>query len=226
MQGVGLYRTLKLPLPEQSPPQPFAIFIYGGSTAMGITAIQFAKLSGGTVITTASPANAEYLRSLGADHVLDYKSPTLANDVLRLNGDKPLLYAFDTYPSDASAAVSAAVLSREGGAKYVALIPGNEYAVSKINDAVDATSILAYSTFGEPWVYEKKLFDAVPEDYEFQKEFVKVAERLFEEGKLKAPRVFLNRGGSGFEGVLHGLEEMREGRISGGKLVYTVEETS
>lgn len=186
---------------------------------MGISAIQFVKLSGGTVITTSSPSNAEYLKSLGADCVLDYKSTTLVEDVLRIaNG--PVQYVFDTYPSDTSTATSAAVLS-QSDAKYVTLIPGFEKEVKKLNPSVDAQSILAYSAFGDPWMYEKEYFLAVPGDYEFQKKFVPVAERLFAEGKVKAPRIFLNRGGSGLEGILRGLEEMRDGRVSGGKLVYT-----
>jgi NADPH:quinone reductase-like Zn-dependent oxidoreductase len=222
LQGVGVYRTLKLPLPEESPRESYPIFINGGSTAMGISAIQFGKLSGATIITTSSPSNADYLKSLGADHVLDYKSTTLVEDVLRLaNG--PVHHVFDTYPSNASTTTSASVLSQSGNAKYVALVPGFEKEVKKLNPSVDAQSILAYSAFGNPWMYENEYFDAVPGDYEFQKKFILVAERLFAEGKVKAPRVFLNRGGSGLEGILRGLEEMRDGRVSGGKLVYTTE---
>ncbi|KAF5679430.1 ToxD-like protein [Fusarium heterosporum] len=218
--GVGLYRTLGLPLPEAPSQQPYAIFIHGGSTAMGISAIQFAKLSGATVITTSSPSNTEYLKSLGADHVLDYKSPTLVDDVLRIAGS-PVQYALDNFPSDESAAISASALSRSDNAKYVSLIPGFETLVKKLNPSVDAQSILAFSAFGEPWMYESKYYDTVPEDFEFQKKFVLIAERLFAEEKLKAPRVFLNRGGSGFEGILYGLNEVRNKNVSGGKLVYT-----
>ncbi|KAM0264345.1 hypothetical protein ACHAPA_008270 [Fusarium lateritium] len=221
--GVGLYRTLELPLPEESPRESYPIFIYGGSTATGISAIQFGKLSGATVITTSSPSNAEYVKSLGADYVLDFKSTTLVEDVLRIaNG--PIQYVFDTYPSDVSTAVSAAVLSQSGNAKYVALLPGFENEVKKLNPSVDAQSILAYSALGDPWMYEKEYFHAVPGDFKFQKKFILVAERLFAEGKVKVPRVFLNRGGSGLEGILRGLEETRDGRVSGGKLVYTTED--
>ncbi|KAM0347361.1 hypothetical protein ACHAPU_004881 [Fusarium lateritium] len=220
IKGVGLYRTLKLPLPEEPPEEHYTIFIYGGSTAMGISAIQFAKLSGATVITTSSPSNAEYLKSLGADHVLDYKSNTLVDDVLRI-ADGPVQYAFDSFPSDASAAISASVLDRSGNAKYVSLIPGFEKLVKKLNPSVDTQSILAFSAFGEPWMYENEYYKTVPGDFEFQKKFVLIAERLFAEGKVKAPRVFLNRGGSGFEGILYGLNEVRNWNVSGGKLVYT-----
>lgn len=191
---------------------------------MGIAGIQFAKLSGGTVITTASPTNFDYLKSLGADHVVDYKSPRLLDDLRALTGGAALQYAFDTHPSETSAAVCAELLSREGGAKYVSLIVNSEGAVKTLNPTVQATSVLAYSNFGEPFAFgEGHVVAPVPEDFELQKQFVTVAERLLSEGKLKAPRVFLNRGGKGLEGLLNGLEALRANGVSGGKLVYTNE---
>lgn len=42
--GQGMYQSLKLPLPSEPAPEPFPLFIYGGSTATGTIAIQFAKL--------------------------------------------------------------------------------------------------------------------------------------------------------------------------------------
>lgn len=224
-QGAGLYQNLGIPQPTvPAPTQPvFPILIYGGSTAMGITAIQFAKLSGAKVITTSSPSNFDYLKSLGADHVLDYKSPTLVQDILSL-ADGPIRHVFDTYPGDASTSVSAAVLSRDGDARYVSLIPGEEQKVKALNPHVDARYILAYSALGDHWVYEKRYYPAVPGDYEYQKTFIVLAETLYANGIIKTPRVFLNRGGSGFEGILLGLDESRQGRVSGGKLVYTAGE--
>lgn len=49
------------------------ILILGGSGSLGTAAIQFAKAMGATVTATASARNAELLRSLGADHVVDYR---------------------------------------------------------------------------------------------------------------------------------------------------------
>ncbi|KAF4431026.1 toxD [Fusarium acutatum] len=218
--GVGLYQHLHLPLPGAPAKEPFPIFIYGGSTAMGIAAIQLAKLGGATVVTTSSPANADYVKSLGADHVLDYKSKTLVDDILRLSGG-PFLHVFDTHPNLTSITTSAAILQKSPFAIYISLNPGLEREVKRLNPHVTAESILAYSATGHPWMYENEFYEAVPADFAFQKKFVKVAEKLFKEGLLKPARVFLNRGGNGLEGVLKGLAEMKEGKVSGGKLVYT-----
>jgi NADPH:quinone reductase-like Zn-dependent oxidoreductase len=44
--------------------------------SVGTVVIQLAKLSGMTVLTTTSPKNAEYLKSLGADYVFPYNDPS------------------------------------------------------------------------------------------------------------------------------------------------------
>lgn len=43
--GQALYMTMKLPLPTEPTKTPFPILVYGGSTATGTLAIQYAKLS-------------------------------------------------------------------------------------------------------------------------------------------------------------------------------------
>ncbi|MDO9246811.1 MAG: NADP-dependent oxidoreductase [Phenylobacterium sp.] len=50
------------------------ILIQGGAGGVAGFAIQLAKHLGATVITTASAGNADYVRSLGADQVIDYNS--------------------------------------------------------------------------------------------------------------------------------------------------------
>jgi NADPH:quinone reductase-like Zn-dependent oxidoreductase len=57
------------------------VLVHAGSGGLGSTVIQLAKHLGATVATTASGANAEQVRSLGADLVVDYKQEDFA-DVL------------------------------------------------------------------------------------------------------------------------------------------------
>ena len=48
------------------------VLIHGAGGGVGTFAVQIAKALGATVVGTASPAGHDYLRSLGADEVVDY----------------------------------------------------------------------------------------------------------------------------------------------------------
>lgn len=50
------------------------VLIHGGAGGVGSSAVQIAKARGAYVIATASPSHFEFLRSLGADEVVDYHS--------------------------------------------------------------------------------------------------------------------------------------------------------
>jgi NADPH:quinone reductase-like Zn-dependent oxidoreductase len=49
------------------------VLIHGAAGGVGSAAVQIAKAAGARVIGTASPGNHEFLRSLGADQVIDYR---------------------------------------------------------------------------------------------------------------------------------------------------------
>jgi NADPH:quinone reductase-like Zn-dependent oxidoreductase len=57
------------------------ILVQGGAGGVAGFAIQLAKHIGAHVITTASAGNAEYVRSLGADRVIDYRAENFAKTV-------------------------------------------------------------------------------------------------------------------------------------------------
>lgn len=50
------------------------VLIHGGAGGVGHLAIQFAKAKGATVCTTVSSQDVEFVRSLGADEIVDYKT--------------------------------------------------------------------------------------------------------------------------------------------------------
>ncbi|KAL3300889.1 toxD protein [Colletotrichum asianum] len=218
--GQGLYQTLKLPLPSSPAKEPKTILIYGGSTAMGISGIQYAKLSGYNVITTASPHNFDYLKELGASAVFDYKSPTVSEDIRKHTGDA-LTLAWDCQSTDESAAIVARALSSSKPSLVGTLLPVDKKKVQEVNLNADVQMSLYYTVFGEEFGYFGKR-DAVPENYEFGKRFWELSRELLAEGKLKPIRVIKNRGSSGLDGVIVGLKELKEGKVSAGKLVYTI----
>lgn len=49
------------------------ILIHGAAGGLGGYAVQYAKRAGAEVFATASTAHVDYVRSLGADHVIDYR---------------------------------------------------------------------------------------------------------------------------------------------------------
>jgi len=63
------------------------LLIQGGSSGIGVTAIQMAKAYGATVIVTVgSDEKAAACTALGADHAINYKTQDFAEEVKRITG--------------------------------------------------------------------------------------------------------------------------------------------
>lgn len=103
---VSLEDTLKLARGE-------TILIQGGAGGVAGFAIQLAKHIGARVITTASAANHEYVRGLGADEVIDYRSVDFTQKVSGCDA------VFDTVGGEV-ASKSFAVLRPGGRAAFIA----------------------------------------------------------------------------------------------------------
>ncbi|KAI0385903.1 alcohol dehydrogenase [Hypomontagnella monticulosa] len=217
----GLYKILELPFPTTPAKEPYPILIYGGSTATGVYGIQFAKASGLTVVATASPRNFEYLKSLGADAVFDYNSPTCAADIKAFTNNA-LKLAWDC--SGDGGEICAAALSDAETSRYATIVPVEREVVAAINPKVEGPIFhLAYDVFNSPYVWlDGSTVPAKPDEYEFAAKFVALVPGLLANGTVKPIRTALNQGGSGLEGVLKGLEDLKAGKVSGTKLVYTL----
>lgn len=98
--------TLKLKAGE-------TILIQGGAGGVAAFAIELAKHIGARVITTASAANHDYLRKLGADQIIDYNAVDFTTVV------KDCDAVFDTVGGDV-AKRSFAVLKPGGRAAFIA----------------------------------------------------------------------------------------------------------
>jgi NADPH:quinone reductase-like Zn-dependent oxidoreductase len=215
--GQALYQSLKLALPTKPVQDTPPILIYGGSTATGTLAIQFAKLSGYRVITTCSPPHYDLVRSLGAEAVFDYKDPRTATEIRSYTSNK-LKLALDCISVATSTTFCDNALSTEGG-EYSALLPiGIEHA------NVASRSTLAYTAIGEAFTFGADQIPANLDDMAFAEKFWTLAELLLAQGKVKIHPYRV--GQDGLKGVLKGLQLLKENQVSGAKLVYNVGETA
>ncbi|OTA87497.1 hypothetical protein M434DRAFT_399472 [Hypoxylon sp. CO27-5] len=218
--GQSLYKHMGLPWPTEPAKEPQPILVHGASSASGLYGVQFLKASGFTVIATASPHNFEYLKSLGASAVFDYHSPTAAAEIKALTHNK-LKLAWDCVGTGAELIASA--LSDVEESKFWTIMSPDEDTVRRINPKVDGPHFtLGYDVIGEPYQWIDKVAPALPEEHDYIAEFVEIVPKLLQDGTVKPIRTFVNRGGAGLEGVLKGLEELKAGKVSGGKLVYTL----
>lgn len=96
------------------------VVIWGGSTSVGSNAIQLAAAAGYDVVTTASPKNADYVRSLGATRVFDHHSPAVVADVVTALAGKQVVGALAIGPGSARAC-SDVVASCEGR-RFVSMV--------------------------------------------------------------------------------------------------------
>jgi NADPH:quinone reductase-like Zn-dependent oxidoreductase len=92
------------------------ILIQGGAGGVAGFAIQLAKHLGATVITTASAANHDYVKGLGADRIIDYNS----EDFTKLGAVCDVV--FDTVGGEVQVR-SYAVLKRHGRLVWIAAAP-------------------------------------------------------------------------------------------------------
>ena len=62
-----------------------SFLVHGGTSGIGITAIQLAKAFGATVFTTAGSAEkVAFCRSIGADHAIDYRTQDFEAEIARI----------------------------------------------------------------------------------------------------------------------------------------------
>src|SRR6201995_166855 len=117
--------TLKLKAGE-------TILIQGGAGGVAAFAIQLSKHLGAHVITTASSANHDYVRKLGADEVIDYNAVDFTKAVRNCDA------VFDTVGGDV-AQRSFAVLKPGGRAAFISSGPK-----APEPDRADVTSLRPY----------------------------------------------------------------------------------
>ncbi|KAI0596677.1 GroES-like protein [Biscogniauxia sp. FL1348] len=227
--GQGLYspQGLSLPPPTAPSPTPFPVFIYGGSTATGLYGVQFAKASGLRVVAACSPRNFALVRGFGADAALDYADAARCAAGARAFAGGRLRAAWDCTGHGVEICAEALRWENEdegeNGPTYAAIVAVPRERLARANPRVRGPRYtLGYDAMGEDYVSWCGEVRADAEKRDFAEWFWGVSEGLLREGRVRPLRPEVNRWGGGLQGVLRGLEDLRAGKVSGTKLVYTL----
>ncbi|KAK4497713.1 hypothetical protein PRZ48_010366 [Zasmidium cellare] len=215
--GQAMYQSLGLPEPGDGMEKYNGFFlVYGGSTATGTLAIQYAVLSGARVLATASPHNHALLKALGAEEVFDYRDPSCASKIRDYTNDS-LTLVLDCIAEGSSPAICSEAISSKGGAVG--------YLLKAEHDRKDVENkrTLGYTVIGEAFTKGGNDMPAKPEDFEYCKRFFELTQKLVNAGQLAVHPPSVR--GDGLVGVFDGLSELMEGKVSGVKLVYRIDDT-
>lgn len=76
------------------------VLVQAGAGGVGAFAVQLAKASGARVIATGRRENGDFIRQLGADEVIDYRTHKFEDEVNRLTDGRGVDAAYDTVGGD------------------------------------------------------------------------------------------------------------------------------
>lgn len=172
------------------------------------------------VITVCSSSNFPLVKSRGADETYDYKSPDVGKKI-RADTNNTLQYCLDTVNEPQTAAICGDALSD----KLPAYFTGLTRTPAPREDLALNASTMAYTSLGEEIQFGPNgpKVPALPEHKKFAEHWYDLSEKLLAEGKLKGHPADIRPGG--LKGVLSGLDDLKNGKVSGKKLVYRVSET-
>jgi putative PIG3 family NAD(P)H quinone oxidoreductase len=99
-----------------------SLLVHGGSSGIGMTAIQLGKRFGATVIATAgSPEKLAFCTDLGADHAIDYRTQDFVAEVARITAGRGVDVVLDMVGGD-YVARNLACLALEGRLVQIAFL--------------------------------------------------------------------------------------------------------
>lgn len=192
---------LQLPTEPARKPTGKTVLIWGGASSVGSNGIQLAKAAGYEVIATASGKNSEYVKSLGASEVFDYKSANVVGDLVEAFKDRTLVGVLDCIGSEA-AKMSVEVVKKVAGKGAVASTKGG---VDDLPEGVTLTKIFGIT------LRDNGVGRAVYADY--------LPQALATGAFVPSPEPLVQ--GKGLEHVQAGVDRLMEG-VSAKKVVVVL----
>jgi NADPH:quinone reductase-like Zn-dependent oxidoreductase len=175
--------------------------------------------SGYRPIATSSPANFDLVRKNGAEEVFDYRAPDVAERI-KAYTKNTLRYVLDIITEVKSMKHCYAAIGRAGG-RYTCLEKYHEQLHTR--KTVKPELVMGITILGKRIALDHGYgSEANPELREFGVGWYQIVQQLIDQGKIRPHpiRVYPGR----WEGILEGLELLRNRKISAQKLVVLIEE--
>jgi NADPH:quinone reductase-like Zn-dependent oxidoreductase len=109
------YLNLPYPKPGSKELTDSSILIWGASGSVGVNAVQLAVASGVQVVATCSKRNFDYVKALGATHVIDYNDDSVVDQIVEALQGTKFAGAFDTIAQGQTWKSCGAVVEKLGG---------------------------------------------------------------------------------------------------------------
>ncbi|KAI1383939.1 GroES-like protein [Hypoxylon trugodes] len=190
-----------------SPSDKQGILVWGASSSVGSLTVQLAKLLGFVVYGTANAKHHEYVKSLGASKVFDYKEPGVEDTIIKAANEDGLTFQYGYDAVGATASCQTILKALKGSATaYLASAPLLK-PDGPTADGVE-TRFVAAST-------EEKTRN---EQFEYWFN-TWLKEKLEKREIVPSPKIQLLDGG--LQGINKGLDIIKAG-VSGTKLVLEI----
>ncbi|KAK2673995.1 Tetrahydrofolate dehydrogenase/cyclohydrolase [Fusarium oxysporum f. sp. vasinfectum] len=190
-----------------------AVLIWGGSSSVGLYAIQIARLNGLEVITTCSPKHHDLVKSYGAIEAFDYRDPQVVETIRQ--AAPGLRYVFDTIGNTTSSNTASRAISHQDGV-LCTVRPGKAN-TEQVAKGVKITDVLVWTAFLKEHRYGKFHWPSRRPQTCFG--FLSEVTYASSSGQIKpnSYKLFKN----GFDDVSRGFQEYRDGFQNGSARLLT-----
>lgn len=221
--ALALYQCLGQPTPWRPVPhgESVPVLIYGGASAVGAYALQFAKLSNLNPIITVAGSGIEFVKSLkAADHIIDYRHENVADRVKEILKGQRLLHAFDAISHGDTWKHRLEALGPEWSRANLNMVdPPEEMPQWPENFTFSRTYVS--SAYGESHQFRNE--QEARQDCDFAYMMYRYWTVLLADGRLK-PHPYELRS-HGLASIGEGVQALYERKVSAKKLVYRIADT-
>ena len=153
---VNVFETLELERGE-------TFLVHGGSSGIGLTAIQLAKAFGATVFTTAgSDEKTAFCRKAGADHAINYRTQDFEAEIAALAGKHGIDVILDMVGGE-YINKNLRILATEGRLGFIAFLQGGKAEVDFARLMLKRQTITGSTLRARPDVQKSAIAAALPE---------------------------------------------------------------